>query len=172
MKWYSIFVDTGKEDEVKHWLEYSFEKYDLESLVPKRKLIEKKNGVRSRVLKPLLPGYVLIRTEMDFEKYHKIVKLPHVTKILRVSNYYTEIPEEEIDCILCLIDEKGIIDFSKIFVDGENVIVIDGPLLGKEGIIVRINKRQNRAKIKLDFMGKIKFFDVGIEILKKCRTRC
>ncbi|MCX7923139.1 MAG: KOW motif-containing protein [Clostridia bacterium] len=33
------------------------------------------------------------------------------------------------------------------------VLVKDGPLYGMEGIIKKVNKHTNRAKIQLNFMG-------------------
>ena len=46
---------------------------------------------------------------------------------------------------------NGEIGFSKVFKKGENVTVIDGPLKGLEGMIIKIDKRKGRAKVRMSF---------------------
>lgn len=41
-----------------------------------------------------------------------------------------------------------------------------GPLKGKEGLIKAVDRRKNRAKIGLEFMGIMREVEVGIEVLK------
>lgn len=45
--------------------------------------------------------------------------------------------------------------------------VQSGPLKGKEGIIKKVDKRKNRAKVQLNFLGREKTIDVGIEVLSQ-----
>ncbi|MBM7616193.1 transcription termination/antitermination NusG family protein [Alkaliphilus hydrothermalis] len=41
MEWYVLFVESGKEEIVKNWLNFYFDKQSLHALIPKRKLVEK-----------------------------------------------------------------------------------------------------------------------------------
>jgi len=47
--------------------------------------------------------------------------------------------------------------------------VIEGPLLGMESIIKKVNSHTNRAKILLNLMGDLKTFEVGVEISYKLK---
>ncbi|MCX7920823.1 MAG: antiterminator LoaP [Clostridia bacterium] len=165
MEWYAVFVETSKEEDVQKWLEFHFNKESLQSLVPKRKLKEKRSGKSYSVIKKLFPGYVFIRTSMDLDKYRIITSVPRLLRILNTGTYYSQIEDEEMSLILKLVGEDSIIDYSRIFIENSRVLVKDGPLYGIEGIIKKINKHTNRAKVQLNFMGEPRFVDVGIEIL-------
>lgn len=88
-------------------------------------------------------------------------------KFLEPTNLFFEINEDEIALILQLIGDEEVIEYSTVYVINTEVIVQSGPLKGMEGNIKKIDKRKNRAKIVLDFMGNKKIMDVGIEILAK-----
>ncbi len=105
--------------------------------------------------------------------YHKIKKIPNFYRLVNRGGYYskntgetfTKIDEEEIIPLLKLLSKDDIIDFSKVYIENSKVLVKSGPLKGMEGIIRKIDKRKNRAKILLNFMGREKTIDVGIEVL-------
>ncbi|AOY76264.1 antiterminator LoaP [Clostridium formicaceticum] len=165
MEWYALFVKTNKEEEVQKWLEFYFDKKTLHSCVPKRKIKEKKAGKFYCVLKTLFPGYVFICTIMDLDKYRIITTIPNLIRILNKGSYYSRIEEKEMSIILKLVGDNSIIDYSKIFIKNCKVLVKDGPLYGMEGIIKKVNKHTNRAKVQVSFMGSPRLIDVGIEIL-------
>ena len=165
MEWYVVFVETGKEENIQKWLSFHFSKDILHSLVPKRRLTIKNNGKTYKILKKLFPGYVFVCTEMDIDKYKKIRSIPKLIRILNTGTYYTKIDEREMDIILKLVGNDDIVDYSKIFIENSRVCVKDGPLCGMEGIIRKVDKHKNRARIELNFMGELRTIDVGVEIL-------
>jgi transcriptional antiterminator NusG len=164
MHWYVIFVETGSEDNVLQFLHYFVP--NIQALIPKRVIPEKKGGEFKKVLKNLFPGYILIHTQLNDETYHKLIHIPHLIRILGYDTYYSPIDEAEIAIILKLVNHEGIIDNSKVFIENSVVEVIEGPLKGLEGLIVRVNKHTRRVKIKLYFMGEARVIEVGIEILQ------
>lgn len=171
MEWYALFVETGKEELIRDWLNLYFHKSVLYSIVPKKKVAEKKNGNLVEVLKKLFPGYVLIYTKMTSEVYYKIKSNPNFIKILGNGDYYTKIPQIEIEPILSLLNDRQILECSQIITEDSDVKVISGPLLGMEAIIKKINKRKRRAKILLNFHGTEKLIDVGIEVLENVHPK-
>ena len=66
-----------------------------------------------------------------------------------------------------MVDSKGLIEISKAFVENERVRIEEGPLLGMEGTIERIDKRKGRAKVRFHLNEKSLLIDLGIEIMKK-----
>lgn len=166
MDWYALFVKTGREEIIQTWLNFYFKKSDLHCVVPKRKLSERKKGKVYQVVKKMFPGYVLIYTEMNTHSYKKIINIPNLIKILNYNTYYSCIEQKEIQPILDLIGNGEVIDYSKIYFENSKVFVKSGPLHGMEGIIKKVDKRKNRAKIQIDFMGTQKMIDLGIEVLK------
>lgn len=165
MDWYSLFVVTGKEEYVSEWLKIYFPEMELTTLIPKRKLIERRQGKKYAVLKKLFPGYVLVNMEMDLTKYYMLKKISGLVRILNSGKYYTKIPVEEMNRILCLLGSDDVIDLSKVYFENSKVIVQSGPLAGMEGLIRAVDKRKMRVKIRIPFNGLSKEFDVGIEVL-------
>jgi transcriptional antiterminator NusG len=164
MNWYAIFVETGFEEAVQQYLYFSLT--DLHSLIPKRIVPEKRNGKFEKALKKLFPGYILVQTKLNDEVYLNIKHIPHLIKVLGYETNYSPIDETEIAIILKLINNEGVIDYSKVLIENSMVHVKDGPLKGLEGLIVRLNKHTHRAKIKLNFMGEQRVIEVGIEMLE------
>lgn len=168
MNWYAVFVESNKEMLVKQWIKYLFKECNCYSIVPKRKLIERKKGKINEVVRKLFPGYVFIYTDMSVEIYYKLTGIPGVLKILRQDGtYYSKINDEEMKPILKLIGNGEIIDYTQIYVEKTKVFVKSGPLKGMEGIIQKIDKRKRRAKILLELMSREKLVDVGIEVIGK-----
>jgi transcriptional antiterminator NusG len=163
MNWYAIFVETGFEEIVQQYLHYFIT--NLYSLIPKRIVPEKRNGKFEKVIKKLFPGYILVQTELNDEIYLSIKHIPHLIKVLSYGTYYSPIDETEIAIILKLINNEGIIDYSKLLIKNAIVEVKDGPLKGLEGLILMVNKHTHRSKIKLNFMGEPRVIEVGIEML-------
>jgi transcriptional antiterminator NusG len=57
---------------------------------------------------------------------------------------------------------------SKVYFDEDaRIVVVDGPLAGLEGKIVKVDKRKGRAKIKLDLYDDSFTIDLGFELLEK-----
>ncbi|MCY8910319.1 transcription antiterminator [Bacillus atrophaeus] len=178
MEWYALFVETGKEEVVQQNLKLIFDKTLLDIVIPKRKIPEKKDGKVNHVIRIIFPGYVLVKTKMTARIYHKIKKIPNVCILVNRGVYYskdynenfTKIDEGEIKPLLKLLSKDDIIDYSKVYIEKSKVLVKCGPLKGNEAIIKRVDKRKNRAKILLNFLGKENTIDVGIEVLSKSNT--
>ncbi|MEC0090217.1 antiterminator LoaP [Paenibacillus macquariensis] len=181
MRWYGIFVQSGKEEEVKINIYQRLGTSKVLCCVPKRKIPEKKNGIICDAIKTIFPGYVFIQTDMDNEKYYKIKSIPEIIKILnyrnkrdisRGNNRFNEegnfkyIPDIEMENIIKIINENDIVEYSNILFRNDKVLVISGPLKGMEGNIQRIDKHKKRAKLSLEFMGSQKLIDIGIEIIR------
>jgi len=171
MSWYVIFVETGYEDQFCRYADkmknqrYTGIPYSL--LVPKRKIFERKQGIRREVVKTMFPGYVLLETEAIFEFYSQTKGSPHVIRFLRENSLFLEVKKEEIKQILKMVNSKGLIEISKAFVENDRVRIEEGPLVGMEGIIERIDKRKGRAKVRFYLNEKSLLIDLGIEIIEK-----
>ena len=165
MNWYALFVYTGKEECVEEWLRLFFDDSRMIVLIPKRKLAERKQGQVNHVLKKMFPGYILIRTEMNDQIYYALKSIPNLVRVLNSSESYTKILDEEISRVLGLLGDGDVVDYSKVYLVNSRVVVKSGPLLGMEGLIKAVDRRKNRAKVSIPFMGLEKEIDVGIEVL-------
>jgi len=163
--WYALFVQTGKEDQVKEYIMKNFDS-NLRAIVPKRKLKERKGGTWSYVIRTLFPGYVLLNGDIEDKKHNYYKNIPGAIKLLRNDYEPLKIEKHEIQTISRLICNDEIIGFSSVLVKGGSVVVVDGPLTSMEGHIVDINKRKARAKVRLNFMGEPRIVELGISVLQ------
>jgi Transcription antiterminator len=158
-------VETGKELRVQEYIDVFYNEIIEHTFVPKRKLIEKRSGIKHTVLKTLFPGYVFINADMSIDLYYKLKKIPRLIKPLGTGDYYSPVDASEIDTIKKLVGEGDTIDFSDIFYVNSKVYIKSGPLLGMEGVIRRINKHHERAQVVLYLMGSPKTVEIGINVL-------
>ncbi len=165
MKWYALFVETGREIQIQKWIQYFFDPSECYSVVPKRKSTEKRQGIKHQVIRTLFPGYVFIKTDMCVEIYYKLARVPNIIRILNNGFYWSYIEDVEMALIMKLVGDNGIVDFSKVLLENTKMFVKEGPLQGMEGMIKRADRRKSRATIMLDFMGEPRMIDLGIDIL-------
>ncbi|GAV11564.1 antiterminator LoaP [Paenibacillus sp. chi10] len=175
MDWYALFVETGNEEMVQALIYKFFDQSLIQAIVPKRKLKERRQGKFYEVCRTMFPGYVFVHTVLNVDTYYELKNIPRCYRLLNKFNFIDEstgkhvfhkIDDEEMVYIIDLISKNGEIDYSNVYVENAKVIVRDGPLKGREGIIKKIDKRKRRARIELNFMGKEVRFDVGINLLE------
>lgn len=168
MGWYAIFVKTGYEEKVKDYITkikpYLGAQNSFHLLIPKRKLYERKNGVRHIVFKTMFPGYILIETE-NIESFYKTVKdTPNIVRFIKNDSYFEEISLDEILFLLQMVDETGVIDISSAFYNGSKLKIFSGPLTGREQSVLRVDRRKGRVKVNFMISGQFLNIDLGIDI--------
>ena len=166
-KWHALFVPTGQEEYIKETLEKVLEN-QLEFMIPKRILKERKAGKWHKVKRNLFPGYILVKGNITTETYYKIKNTPVAAKLLKNEEGPQEIEQSELEVLNILIEnEDGDIGISKAYRENEKVIITSGPLAGLEGNIQSIDKRKGRAKVKIDFLGETRTVQLGIDFIDK-----
>ena len=166
-KWNALFVPTGQEEYIKETLEKVLEN-QLEFMIPKRILKERKAGKWHKVKRNLFPGYILVKGNITTETYYKIKNTPVAAKLLKNEEGPQEIEQSELEVLNILIEnEDGDIGISKAYRENEKVIITSGPLAGLEGNIQSIDKRKGRAKVKIDFLGETRTVQLGIDFIDK-----
>lgn len=170
MGWYAIFVETGKEEAVSKRINRELSQTVLDGqftiLIPKRRMVERRNGICEEVEYKLFPGYILVKTEYINELYHLTFRLEHLYRYLRCSGVFDEIRLEEISNIVYMANEEGVIGLSNIVIDNDTVKVIDGSLRNYKGFVVKIDKHKGRARVLFKFNGQDHLIDLSVNILK------
>lgn len=163
--WHAVFVMTGDEDTVKQKIAYAFNGTEIKAVVPKRLIKERKNGIWKEKFKPLFPGYILLQGQFDTGKYYTLRTIPGIVRILKDNKGLYRIYPDEIDIINRLMCNGELIGTSTVLRNGDKIIISDGPLLGMEGLIISINGRKGRARIKLSILGNEKTIDLDIKLI-------
>lgn len=163
--WHAIFVMTGNEQNVKDKITYTFKGSNLLAVVPKRQIHERKNGVWNEKIKPLFPGYILIKGYISPHDYYQLKAIPGILRVLRDEKEIYRINPDEMRIISRLMINGELIGISDVFRKGDSVVITDGPLLGLEGLIQSIDYRKGRAKVCLSFLGDKRTVDLGIRLI-------
>ncbi|KFN07276.1 MULTISPECIES: antiterminator LoaP [Paenibacillus] len=163
MNWYVLHVLTGEELNVQKRLARTAP--HIRTLVPRRKLMERRQGSMKEVSRLLFPGYVFAYTLLDNESYYKMIGPDGVIEVLGRPDP-AAVPFKEMAHVLKWCEDSQLIGVSKVH-DGDRITVIDGPLKSMEGQIVRVDRRKGRARVRLTLFGEPKEIDFGIEMIEQ-----
>lgn len=166
--WYAVFVKTGEENKVKERLDYRFSG-DPAVMIPKKIIKERKNGRWFRRVRNLFPGYIFIHGELNASNYKMLWKVPGVYKLLCTDREPVQIPPNEIEVFSHLFDNEDTIQESEIYMEGDKVTVISGPLTALQGKILKVDRRKGRARVLLQFLGEERVIDLGVNIIEPAK---
>ena len=128
---YVLQVQTGKELDVRCRLL----REGISADVPRERIIIRKGGLWSKMIKNLFPGYVFVDINYTPEMFHKINPVPGVIRFLGNP---TPLPEHEAEMIRWLSNGGEVIEPSTVISIEDEQIVCDGFLAGHEDKIIAI----------------------------------
>lgn len=169
MSWYIMYVQTRHEDiiynQINSSLSRSNKNIQYQLLIPKRKITERKNAKYHQVLRNLFPGYIFVNTEQIIDFYYSVISINKIYKFIKVDNDFLEVKQDEIDSILDLVNNEGVIEISEACNTENGIKILNGPLYKIEGKIRKIDKRKGRARVEFLIQCKKIHIDLGIKIL-------
>lgn len=165
---YVIWVETGKEEELKKQIETVADaKTFLCCRLFYREEYRKIKGIWKAVTRVLFPGYLFIEAEDIEAVFWELKHIPGLTKILKTGDAFTPISLQEEALVRRLTGENGIAGVSVGMIEGDKVKVDDGPLLGLEGYIRKIDRHKRKAYLEVELLGRKMEIGMGLEIVRK-----
>jgi transcriptional antiterminator NusG len=136
----------------------------------RRELLERKEGNNIRKHAPLFPNYLFVGFNSTDNFLDCITALRHTNGFYRFlpSNAgITPLNGRDLEILLHFIkNAMPIAGISKVFFDADDkIVILEGPLKGLEGNIIKIDRRKKRAKIKLDLYKETFTVNLGFEII-------
>jgi transcriptional antiterminator NusG len=162
---YCIYCESSQENKVELYLKQMG--YNVISALSERKIIV--NGKIKNILRSIIPGYVFFENDIEINGHiwRDICKMQYMYYPLKYSDNKKHLRGKDLNFINWLKGNDGIIKISKVIEIGNKIKVIEGPLKDYEGKIVKINKRQKCAGIKLDGEGIEKIIWLSFEYMEK-----
>jgi transcriptional antiterminator NusG len=163
--WYVLQTLGGREFKI----EEAIKKIGLNSLksyLPRKKIKIKKNKITKEVISPLYPGYMFILGKWDVNDAKNILNIPGAVKFIGGINLPKKIMQEEKELIL-KITKDGFIGYSKVIKDGSKIKVISGPLKEFEGTIESVDRRKQRAVVRLSLLNRPIKVSLGFEFIEE-----
>jgi transcriptional antiterminator NusG len=144
---------------------------EAELLFPRRKLIIRKKGKRQESLAPIFPGYLFLQSDSVPPRLHwAIRRIPGFIRFLETNQNVRPLVGRDRELLLHFLQFGEVVERSQVtFDENKRIQVVSGPLKGLEGLIVRVDKRKGRAKIRLDMYKDSFLVDLGFEIIEPSR---
>ena len=159
--WYVFYTAPRAEKVVLR--ELSFQGY--EAFLPITKTLRVwKNRQKKMIDQVLFPSYIFVNTEES--SLHKICQTPKVVTFIRCGNKPSKVDIKCIEGLKLMLNLGQEITVEPIFTEGETVRVIDGPLAGYKGILVK-QKSKSRFGIQLKEISQTVLIDICTSFLKK-----
>jgi transcriptional antiterminator NusG len=169
MQYYTIQVLTEQEDD--------FARRLLPTLGPDRLILPKKllpirhRGTTRKEMRPLFPGYIFIQSEdilSELDVFWTIRHTQGFVRFLRESHHPTPLSEQDLGLIRHFISFGECADISKVTFDArDRIVVLEGPLKGLEGQIIKVDHRKGRARVLLDLYNASFPIDLGFEVVER-----
>ena len=141
-KWIAVYTKSRHEKVVIKELENK----NIEAYCPMFKERRQWSDRKRWVEFPLFRSYVFAKIELKNSIY--ILQAMGVHHIIKFQGNISIIPDEIIQNIKSMIDGGFTVEQVEYFVKGDEVKVVDGPLKGMEGIVVKI-KNENKLVLKV-----------------------
>ena len=159
-RWYTIHAYSNFEKKVKEEiLEQASRKGLLDKFeqieVPSESTIEIRRGKKVPTDKKLLPGYILVKMQMDDDAYHLVKNTQRVVGFLGPEGRPSPIPQSEVDRLMNTVAEGEERPRSTIIYEiGEQVKVTDGPFDGFSGMVEDVDTENERLKVAVSIFGR------------------
>jgi len=152
-QWYVLHTYAGQEARAKAALlervkTHGREEAIEEVFIPEENVTEFVKGQRKTSKRKFLPGYILVRMDLDDELWHIVKNTAKITGFVSSGSKPTPIPEQDVERMLG--QAKSDKPKPKImFDDGDDVRVINGAFSGFSGSVseVRIEKEQVQVMV-------------------------
>jgi transcription termination/antitermination protein NusG len=176
--WYVVHSYAGYENKVKTNLETRVQTLDVEDFifqveVPTEEVTEIKNGQRKQVQRKVLPGYILVRMELNDQSWGAVRNTPGVTGFVGATSKPSALTIDEVVKFLLPRTEvakpagsgrsgaaaggsagSGKATVEVDFEVGESVTVMDGPFATLPATISEVNVDAQKVKVLVSIFGR------------------
>ena len=179
MNYYAVQVRTGKENNFLELARQNIRREGFSDEVcanlvwPRRSLRERKKGVVRESLKPLYPGYIFyMGEELPPELHWAIRRTPGFFRFLKDNQNVQPLSGPDREILMHFLRFGEITGRSEVYFDENNrIAVVSGPMSGLEGIIVRVDRRKGRAKIRLSLNNNSMLVDLAFDVIKSAEEK-
>ena len=158
------FCITGKE----HALAELINRFSpgVRAIVARKENFHSEHGVKTRVEKIILPGYVFFRAPKEGDPD---IPRDHLIRVLTLDDGDWRLAGDDERFAEWLFQYGGLLGFSKAYREGDRIKIVDGPLKDMEGQIQRVDKRGHSGQVALEFNGHVTMVWLGFDLIDPLR---
>ena len=162
--WYVLQVRTGTEENIRIQCRNNISDQVLEEcFIPYYEEKKRIRGEWTLQRKVLFPGYIFVISDNIDRLYESI----GLTKLIATGSEIIPLTEEEKNFMIQFGGEEQLVKMSEGIIEGDQIIVLKGPLKGQEGYIRKIDRHKRKAWMDIPMFGRVQNIEIGLEIVSK-----
>ncbi len=167
--WYVVQTMSGQEGQVKDFIAKMVESGLVqEAFIPRYEVMKRIKGLWCKRIEVLMPGYVFVVTKSPSKLKAQLRGVPRFTRLLGNDDMFTPLDDRDIAFINAFTSpEKRTVEMSTGVVEGDDVIILNGPLMGRAGWIKKIDRHKRLAYLEVEMLGRTTTVKLGLEIVAK-----
>ena len=136
---------------------------------PRRRIDIRRRGKMQQSTVAVFPGYIFIEAEAEELLLHQweFRRTAGFYRFLTSNQDISPLGDRDLELVLHFIQRAGpIAGISRVYYnENSRIVVLDGPLMGLEGRIIKVDKRKKRAKVKLNLYDDSFAIDLAFEVM-------
>jgi transcription termination/antitermination protein NusG len=144
-RWYAAYTSANHEKRVAEQLRAQ----EVEQFLPLYSSARRWKDRRVTLQLPLFPGYVFVR--MTLRDRMRVLRVPGVARLVGFSGHPAALADDEMDALKKLVVSGIRAEPYPYLTVGRRIRICEGPLAGREGIVVR-RKGSVRVVLSIDLV--------------------
>jgi transcriptional antiterminator NusG len=147
-KWYAVHTRSRFEQKVYDGI---FGK-SIEVFLPRIQVMSRRKDRRKKILVPLLPGYVFVRTDLNPEEYLNVLKTVGVVRMVGFQGKPVPARDEEIASLMILDGTDRTVQNRAYMNKGDRVMIMEGPLKGLVGFYLGHKGASDKVVVSVELL--------------------
>ncbi len=167
MPFFALQVWTGNEERYLALVERTLAGTGARLLWPRRSLRIRRAGIWRDSVSPIFPSYVFLQSAaIDPDLYGALKRTPGFVRFLPSNETRAPLEQKDQALLSHFLSFGEVVEKSAAYFDeNRRIRVISGPLKNLEGMIVRVDRRKGRARVRLELYEDSFEVDFGFEAL-------
>jgi len=148
VRWWALHTKSRFEQKVHTGLRGK----SLEAFLPKIQVMSRRKDRRKKIMVPLIPGYVFVRSALEPEEYHRIIQTVGVVRMVAFKGKPVPADEQEISSLMILNGTDRTVQNRSYMRKGDRVMIMEGPLKSLQGFYVRHKGKNDLVVVSVELL--------------------
>ena len=148
LKWFALHTRSRFEQKVYSGLCGK----SIEAFLPRIQVMSRRKDRRKKILVPMIPGYVFVRSVLRPEEYHQIVRTVGVVRMVVFRGEPVPASEKEIASLMILDGTDRTVQNRAYMNEGDLVMIMEGPFRGLIGFYLRHKGRRDKVVVSIELL--------------------
>ena len=171
MHYYAIQVKTRGEERFIRLFKSLYPEINVPFHFLKRSLPIRQRGKLRQSVHAVFPGYLFVEAEPEelLRNQWKFRNTNGFYRFLKSNQDICPLEGKDLELVLHFIYNVGpLAGLSRVFFNVDSrIVVTEGPLMGLEGRIIKVDKRKRRAKVRLNLYNNSFAIDFAYEMIRE-----